>query len=237
MSHKDVNETRPTWEDYAVLEREVGRLKAKCNVLKRDNEGADAALDDLSGTIEGLRARLAARRRKVLELNADLAEKHQTIGGWVVRAQALADRVHKLEMENGVLEAELARAKGRVVVVARGDKVAAMAKAIFLAKGLLDRALPSLPNSDILGSGGSTGTMDQAKMRQVQGLLARTMTELVILERDIEQLPWRCTGCKAEAPPGYQDVPGVVVREGDPHRICTNGGNSGVGIWTRTSAA
>jgi chromosome segregation ATPase len=127
MSDNIESTTAPTWDEFARVKRQRDAARADLTVVKEelDSTLADyAALESKCDVFE----RHSKDRAKLNQLMRDINEKLATS----------EHRVQELERENGRLEANLARAAGRVVVVAPTAQTEIVVNALIQIRDLVE---------------------------------------------------------------------------------------------------
>jgi hypothetical protein len=131
MSESEAREPKPTWEELARARRVNERLKSEVKVREEEIEALEQQIELDEGRRERRRAKAIESRERIEELEALVAQSEVADGIRTGHIDELRSDIERLNLENGQLEARLARALGRTFVVSRDDEMAAVVSSLL----------------------------------------------------------------------------------------------------------
>lgn len=161
-------EELPTWGEVIKLRRRIGELKA--------------TVEDLHDQIDGMRIDAENLEHKDAEISR-LKQKVKLQATKIGDRAILLERIRQLEQENGELEAGIARALGRVVVVAKEDEVAHLAAALVQIRDFAAASLGPATGLDgeqpVIGDPG-------ARLRQLRSVAQHALDRCKATEQQLD---------------------------------------------------
>jgi chromosome segregation ATPase len=185
--------TYPTWDEWANVNRKYERARAQVNVLRSEVEGLEQQIADVEAELLVSTEKVKNQKDRVEVFRDKLDEARKETKVVEETTKALRLRVGNLERENGMLEAQVARAQGRCVVIAGSAQAEMLAQALVQVRDICAHATAARSDIGAVAYEVEGGP----KLRQLHSIARRALEESGAAERsaqDIEKLRKQLAG-------------------------------------------